>query len=106
NFYPHSRFSYSSHSFPTEIIDLSLHDALPIFNDIHLSAVQEAMNQMMGAAATSMSTVFEKKVDISPPSIELKQDEEDIPVEKMTEKQVLVKVSFQLKVGELIDSYI
>ena len=75
-------------------------------NDIHLSAVQEAMNQMMGAAATSMSTVFEKKVDISPPSIELKQDEEDIPVEKMTEKQVLVKVSFQLKVGELIDSYI
>src|SRR5699024_2174502 len=36
-------------------------------NDIHLSVVQEAMNQMMGAAATSMSTVFEKKVDISPP---------------------------------------
>jgi len=75
-------------------------------NDIHLSAVQEAMNQMMGAAATSMSTVFEKKVDISPPSIELKKSEEDIPVEKMTEKQVLVRVSFQLKVGELIDSYI
>ena len=36
-------------------------------NEIHLSAVQEAMNQMMGSAATSMSTVFNKKVDISPP---------------------------------------
>ena len=29
------------------------------------------MNQMMGSAATSMSTVFNKKVDISPPSIDL-----------------------------------
>ena len=40
-------------------------------NEIHLSAVQEAMNQMMGSAATSMSTIFNKKVDISPPSIYL-----------------------------------
>ena len=40
-------------------------------DEIHLSAVQEAMNQMMGSAATSMSSVFNKKVDISPPSIEL-----------------------------------
>ena len=39
--------------------------------EIHLSAVQEAMNQMMGSAATSMSTLFNKKVDISPPSIDL-----------------------------------
>ena len=39
--------------------------------DIHLSAVQEAMNQMMGSAATSMSTMFNVKVDISPPSIGL-----------------------------------
>ena len=29
------------------------------------------MNQMMGSAATSMSTVFNKKVDISPPTIDL-----------------------------------
>src|SRR5699024_1958318 len=47
-------------------------------SDIHLSAVQEAMNQMMGAAATSMSTVFDKRVDISPPSIELKKSDEEI----------------------------
>ena len=39
--------------------------------EIHLSAVQEAMNQMMGSAATSMSTLFNKKVDISPPTIDL-----------------------------------
>ena len=40
-------------------------------NEIDLSAVQEAMNQMMGSAATSMSTIFNKYIDISPPIIEL-----------------------------------
>lgn len=77
-----------------------------ILDEIHLSAVQEAMNQMMGAAATSMSTVFDKRVDISPPSIEFKKKDEDIETEDLTSDQVLVKVSFQLKVGTLIDSYI
>lgn len=27
-------------------------------DELHLSAIQEAMNQMMGSAATSMSSVF------------------------------------------------
>ncbi|WP_096269879.1 flagellar motor switch phosphatase FliY [Paucisalibacillus globulus] len=72
-------------------------------NEIHLSAVQEAMNQMMGAAATSMSTVFEKRVDISPPSIS--QARVGDSAEKSTD-DVCVKVSFQLKVGDLIDSNI
>lgn len=75
-------------------------------SEIHLSAVQEAMNQMMGASATSMSSIFNKKVDISPPSIDLKKSDEEIEAEGLTEEQAIVKVSFQLKVGELIDSYI
>ncbi|MDL4840072.1 flagellar motor switch phosphatase FliY [Aquibacillus rhizosphaerae] len=73
-------------------------------NEIHLSAVQEAMNQMMGTAATSMSTVFSKRVDISPPAITLLDKEES---EKyIPEEDVLIKVSFQLKIGSLIDSNI
>lgn len=75
-------------------------------NDIHLSAVQEAMNQMMGSAATSMSTVFNKKVDISPPSIDLLNIKEGEGTETIPDNQILVKVSFQLKIGELIDSTI
>ncbi|MEN2766439.1 flagellar motor switch phosphatase FliY [Ornithinibacillus xuwenensis] len=71
-------------------------------NEIHLSAVQEAMNQMMGAAATSMSTVFDKRVDISPPSI----SQSDVSDESNDQEDVFVKVSFQLKVGTLIDSNI
>ncbi|HJH11660.1 MAG TPA: flagellar motor switch phosphatase FliY [Metalysinibacillus jejuensis] len=74
--------------------------------EIQLSAVQEAMNQMMGSAATSMSAIFNKKVDISPPSIDLmnltkKEGEDNIP-----EDDLLVKVSFRLRIGTLIDSNI
>ena len=29
-------------------------------------AISEAMNQMIGSAATSMSSVFNKRIDISP----------------------------------------
>ncbi|WP_188454380.1 flagellar motor switch phosphatase FliY [Virgibacillus oceani] len=75
-------------------------------NDIHLSAVQEAMNQMMGSAATSMSTVFGKRVDISPPSINLVNTDSDDDISVIKDELVFVKVSFQLKVGNLIDSNI
>src|SRR5690625_4442139 len=76
-------------------------------NEIHLSAVQEAMNQMMGAAATSMSTIFNKMVNISPPSIELGRAKDEESIDQSTlnlSDETLVKVSFQLKIGELIDS--
>lgn len=72
--------------------------------EIHLSAVQEAMNQMMGSAATSMSTIFNKKVDISPPSIDLMNISKDEGRDNIPEEDLLVKVSFRLKIGTLIDS--
>lgn len=74
--------------------------------DIHLSAVQEAMNQMMGSAATSMSTVFNVKVDISPPTIDLLDVQLDTGIENMPQSDPLIKVGFSLKVGDLIDSEI
>ncbi|WEG14973.1 flagellar motor switch phosphatase FliY [Pullulanibacillus sp. KACC 23026] len=70
--------------------------------DFHLSAVQEAMNQMMGSAATSMSTIFNQKVDISPPTIDVL----GFPPKKLEQlgDEFIIEVSFRLKVGELIDS--
>lgn len=75
-------------------------------NEIHLSAVQEAMNQMMGTAATSMSTVFGKRVDISPPTINLEKTNGNESDESISDEEHFVKVSFQLQVGNLIDSNI
>lgn len=41
---------------------------LTTLSEIEISAVSEAMNQMIGSAATSMATMFGRKVDISPPT--------------------------------------
>ncbi|WP_078413262.1 flagellar motor switch phosphatase FliY [Priestia abyssalis] len=77
-----------------------------LMDEIQLSAVQEAMNQMMGSAATSMSTIFSKKVDISPPSIELLNLVEGSGTHAIPSDDILVKSSFRLKIGDLIDSNI
>ncbi|MBO8162464.1 MAG: flagellar motor switch phosphatase FliY [Brevibacillus sp.] len=77
--------------------------------DLHLSAVQEAMNQMMGSAATSMSTVFNKLVNISPPGIDVMDVSKGLAGDENWEEDTLVKVAFKIKVGdqgELIDSMI
>ncbi|MGE1117364.1 flagellar motor switch phosphatase FliY [Bacillus altitudinis] len=81
-------------------------NADPSLSEIHLSAVQEAMNQMMGSAATSMSTVFNKKIDISPPRVELLDVKEGEGTDRIPAEEMLVKVSFRLTIGELIDSNI
>ncbi|MCM3409096.1 flagellar motor switch phosphatase FliY [Metabacillus litoralis] len=77
-----------------------------MLGDIQVSAVQEAMNQMMGSAATSMSTIFNKKVDISPPTVELLDVNETEDANTIPNEDLLVQVSFRLKIGTLIDSNI
>ncbi|WP_080846438.1 flagellar motor switch phosphatase FliY [Cytobacillus gottheilii] len=77
-----------------------------LLDEIRLSAVQEAMNQMMGSAATSMSTIFGKKVDISPPSIDLLNLPDGEGMETIPPDDKLIKISFRLKIGDLIDSNI
>ncbi|WP_134700384.1 flagellar motor switch phosphatase FliY [Ammoniphilus sp. YIM 78166] len=74
--------------------------------ELHISAVQEAMNQMMGSAATSMSTLFNKRVDISPPGIDLFDFGTDQQSYSFPEDKVFIKISFRLKIGDLIDSSI
>ena len=76
----------------------------PELSEIQLSAVQEAMNQMMGSAATSMSTIFNQKVDISPPTIDLMNISQNEGTDNIPLDDLLVKISFRLRIGELIDS--
>ena len=75
-------------------------------SELHLSAICEAMNQMMGSAATSISSVLEKKVDISPPTASLIDMDSSIDEEGFGDflKGEFVKVSFRLEIGTLIDS--
>ncbi len=73
-------------------------------NEIHISAVQEAMNQMMGSSATSMSTIFNRFVNISPPGIDILDLSKGEGAENLPEEEVFVKISFRLIIGDLIDS--
>lgn len=77
-------------------------------SDLHLSAISEAMNQMMGSAATSLSSMLARKVDISPPTaslVDLNDSIEDVTVSSFLEGTV-VQVAFQMEIGTLINSEI
>ena len=75
--------------------------------EIHMSAVGEAMNQMMGTVATSLSTMFNKKVDISPPKVNLIDLGGDSQMtDLMNQDDPVVKISFRMEVDGLIDSEI
>ena len=102
------------------ILVLRVHDALVIANlmmggdgtdvsamsldDITISAISEAMNQMCGTIATSMASLLNTPTDIGFPLINSKDRKTfDIP-EELCNGTDIVKVTFKLTVGELIDS--
>ena len=74
--------------------------------ELHLSAISEAMNQMMGSSATSLSSMLGKMIDISPPEASLvnlidTKDGSDI-APFLGGK--FVKISFRMQIGDLVDS--
>ena len=76
--------------------------------ELHLSAISEAMNQMMGSAATSLSSMLNKVIDISPPSadlIDLQQTIDESQIDEFLAGE-FVKISFRLEIGDLVDSEI
>lgn len=76
--------------------------------ELHLSAISEAMNQMMGSAATSLSTLLQTVIDISPPEAslfdltEVKDGKEISPFLGGT----FVKIAFRMQIDDLVDSSI
>ena len=76
--------------------------------ELHLSAISEAMNQMMGSSATSLSSMLNKTIDISPPIadlIDLKQNIDEGEIAQFLTGR-FVKVSFRMEIGDLVDSEI
>lgn len=75
-------------------------------SELEISAVSEAMNQMIGSAATSMATMFGRKVDISPPNARVVTDSSEPISTAIPEDQPIVKVSFKMTIGDIVDSNI
>ena len=76
--------------------------------ELHLSAISEAMNQMMGSASTSLSSMLSIKIDISPPTASLIDLNDSIDESDITDflKGGFVKISFKMTIGDLVDSEI
>jgi flagellar motor switch protein FliN/FliY len=75
-------------------------------SEIEESAVSEAMNQMIGSAATSMATMFAREVNIAPPNSKIWSDSSKTLTEAIDEYENIVQVSFRLNIGDLVDSTI
>lgn len=74
--------------------------------ELQLSAVGEAMNQMIGSAATSMSTIFHRSISISPPTVSFIDFQEETMPMLFEEQENIVVISFKMKIGDLVDSEI
>ncbi|MBQ8085529.1 MAG: flagellar motor switch phosphatase FliY [Lachnospiraceae bacterium] len=76
--------------------------------DIHMSAICEAMNQMMGSSATSLSSMLGEMIDISPPSADLVNLIDEVDPSKLGNfrSNNFVKVFFKMEIGDLVDSSI
>ena len=76
--------------------------------ELHLSAISEAMNQMMGSAATSLSTMLKTTIDISPPDsslLDLTQVKDGASISPFL-GGAFVKISFRMQIDDLVDSTI
>ena len=75
-------------------------------SEMHTSAVGEAMNQMMGSASTALSSIIDGVVNISPPNARYLDlnDAVDEDEDLFDPDEELVATSFNLKIGDLVDS--
>ena len=76
--------------------------------ELHLSAISEAMNQMMGSSATSLSSMLNRTIDISPPIaevVDLKNTLNEGEIDSFLSEE-FVKISFHMEIGDLVDSEI
>jgi len=76
------------------------------FSDLELSAVGEAMNQMIGSASTAMATMFDRKIDIFPPHVEVLDQDTKSSYADPTDETPIVAISFEMTVEGLINSRI
>lgn len=75
-------------------------------SELEISAVSEAMNQMIGSASTSLATIMDRNIEITPPTTQIWYGHEPITIEGIEQDQPIIRVAFRLTVENLIDSQI
>ncbi|GAB4267905.1 MAG: hypothetical protein Kow0029_02800 [Candidatus Rifleibacteriota bacterium] len=75
------------------------------FQEMHTSAVGEIMNQMMGKTTTSLSEIFKKRVDISPPEVLLVKFSDGPPeMPDFSENAHFLRIGYSLKIGDVAET--
>ncbi len=77
----------------------------PELDELYLSAITEAMNMMMGSAATSMSELFTRAIDISPPTT-VRRDFATDNLGHLPDEEAVVTIAFRMEIEDLVDSTI
>lgn len=74
------------------------------FQEMHISANQEMLNQMMGKTTTSLAEIFKKRVDISPPQATLVNFSQGAPRElpQFHEGADFLRIGFNIKMGDIV----
>ncbi|PXV93516.1 flagellar motor switch protein FliN/FliY [Lachnotalea glycerini] len=77
-------------------------------SELHVSAICEAMNQMMGSSATSLSSMLNKVVDISPPTATVVDLNDNVNEEEIATflTGTFIRVAFKMEIEGLVDSSI
>ena len=76
--------------------------------ELHLSAISEAMNQMMGSSATSLSSMLGRMIDISPPEaslVNVLENKNGADIAPFLAGD-FVKIEFRMQIEDLVDSTI
>ncbi len=82
-------------------------ESKPILDQMELSAVGEAMNQMIGSSSTSLASMFNKKIQIAAPNTRIVDFSNSEPILKGCDvNEQIVVISFKLQMGDLINSNI
>jgi flagellar motor switch protein FliN/FliY len=82
-------------------------DAAPL-SELDLSAIGEAMNQMVGSSSTSLSSMIKRKIDIDTPHAFVVDFSDDTFFDEIgfNPEDIIVCVSFKMEIGTLINSEI
>ena len=74
-----------------------------VLNEIHLSAMGEVMNQMIGSAATAMADMVGSEVSIAPPEVQQAEPQQDVS-NFLDGAPLVVKISFDMVIEGLLKS--
>ncbi len=75
-------------------------------DEIEISAVSEAMNQMIGSATTSMATMLNRTIDISPPDVNVWESFDTDGMSEQELEREFVQIAFDMTIDGVLESSI